>query len=88
VHVAPACAGSDHAGSYVLSLSLHFCRRPLKALIKKKTLVGIQFCCLDVKSNGLKVNIIINKSCFYKDMIALVTSFKCNALSSYRIILI
>jgi hypothetical protein len=31
VHVAPACAGSgkesDHFGSYVLSLSLHFCKR-------------------------------------------------------------
>jgi hypothetical protein len=31
VHVAPACArsreGSDHFGSYVCSLSLHFCKR-------------------------------------------------------------
>jgi hypothetical protein len=31
VHVAPACAwsgeGSDHFGSYVRSLSLHFCKR-------------------------------------------------------------
>jgi hypothetical protein len=27
VHVAPACAGSDHFGSYVCNLSLHFCQR-------------------------------------------------------------
>jgi hypothetical protein len=27
VHVAPACAGSDHFGSDVCSLSLHFCKR-------------------------------------------------------------
>jgi hypothetical protein len=26
VHVAPACAGSDHFGSYVLSISLHLCK--------------------------------------------------------------
>jgi hypothetical protein len=27
VHVAPACAGSDHFGSYIRSLSLHFYKR-------------------------------------------------------------
>jgi Flp pilus assembly protein TadB len=27
VHVSPACARSDHFGSYVCSLSLHFCKR-------------------------------------------------------------
>jgi hypothetical protein len=27
VHIAPACAGSDHFGSYVHSLSLHFYKR-------------------------------------------------------------
>jgi hypothetical protein len=27
VHIAPACAGSNRFGSYVCSISLHFCKR-------------------------------------------------------------
>jgi hypothetical protein len=27
VHIAPACSGSDHFGSYLRSLSLHLCKR-------------------------------------------------------------
>jgi hypothetical protein len=32
MHVAPACRGSDHFGSYVHSLSLHFCKKLLPRL--------------------------------------------------------
>jgi hypothetical protein len=32
VHIAPACAGSDHFGSYVRSLSLHFFKRLFSGL--------------------------------------------------------
>jgi hypothetical protein len=41
VHVAPACAGSDHFGSYVCSISLHFCKRLFLGLGHKATALPI-----------------------------------------------
>jgi hypothetical protein len=65
MHVAPTCVGSgegfSHFGSYVHSISLHFCKRlfsglepmtpctraPLQKGIKLISLLGIMYDCID-----------------------------------------
>jgi hypothetical protein len=44
LHVAPACIGSDHFGSYIRSLSLHFCKRLVLGLDLMVTRQQLYFC--------------------------------------------